>query len=290
MSIFAREWLKLRESADLGARDAALARQFGAALPRRTGKPLRLIDLGAGGGANCRALLPRIGGDQDWILIDRDRDLLAAQTEEFTLWARRQGYPILAGGGRVMITAGKASWAVTSMLLDLARDQTALAALDADGVTASALFDLVSSRWLDDLVAFLAERRVPLFAALTVDGQRIWDPALADDAILAEAFQRHQATDKGFGPALGGAAPRALAKALAAEDFRVTEAASDWHLDARDRVLLDELIAGEARAAREIDPERSAIFAAWEKQRRDQLENGRLKLTIGHRDLLALPG
>src|SRR4029077_8928548 len=98
---------------DLGARDATLARQFGAALPRQSGKPLRLIDLGAGSGANCRALLPRIGGDQDWILIDRDRDLLAAQTEEFTLWARRQGYPILAGGGRVIVTAGNATWIVT---------------------------------------------------------------------------------------------------------------------------------------------------------------------------------
>jgi len=290
MSSFAREWLRLRESADLGARDAALARQFGGALPRQTGKPLRLIDLGAGSGANCRALLPRIGGDQDWILIDRDRDLLAAQTEEFTLWARRQGYPILAGGGRVTITAGNATWTVSGMLLDLARDQAALAALDADGVTASALFDLVSSRWLDGLVAFLAERRVPLFAVLTVDGQRAWDPALAEDAILAAAFQRHQATDKGFGPALGGAAPRALAETLAAKGFRITEAASDWHLGAQDRALLDELVAGEARAAREADPARGAVFAAWEKQRRDQLENGWLKLTIGHRDLLALPG
>jgi hypothetical protein len=290
MSSFSCDWLKLRESADLGARDATLARQFGAALPRQSGKPLRLIDLGAGSGANCRALLPRIGGDQDWILIDRDRDLLAAQTEEFTLWARRQGYPILAGGGRVVITAGNATWIVTGMLLDLARDQTALAALDADGVTASALFDLVSARWLDDFVAFLAERRVPLFAVLTIDGQRAWDPVLADDAILAAAFQRHQATDKGLGTALGGTAPRALATSLAAKGFRITEAASDWHLGAQDRALLNELVAGEARAARESDPARSAVFAAWEKERRDQLENGRLKLTIGHRDLLALPG
>jgi hypothetical protein len=289
MSGFSRDWLKLRESADLAARDTALARQFGAALLRRAGEPVRLFDLGAGSGANCRALLPRIGGDQDWILIDRDRDLLAAQAEEFTLWARRQGYPILAGGGRIRITAGKASWNVTSMPLDLARDQAALHALDADGMTAAAFFDLVSSEWIEGLVAYLSRRRVPLFAALTVDGRRAWDPPLAEDAILAEAFQCHQTCDKGFGPALGGAAPKMLGEILAARGFRVTEAPSDWRLEARDRTLLAELIAGEARAARAARPEKGVVIATWEKQRRDQLENGRLKLTIGHRDLLALP-
>ena len=289
MSGFSREWLKLRESADLAARDAALARHFAAALPRRAGTPVRVIDLGAGTGANCRALLPRIGADQEWILIDRDRDLIAAQAEEFTTWARRQGYPILAGGGRMMITAGHASWSVTSHPLDLARDQASLTALEADGVTAAAFFDLVSAQWLEGFADWLAERRVPLFAALTVDGRRDWQPKLAEDEIVARAFQRHQTTDKGFGPALGSAASSTLAETLAARNFRIAEARSDWRIDAWNRPLFGDLIAGEILAAREAGAAPEAI-AAWEEQRRDQLENGRLRLMIGHRDLLALPG
>ena len=289
MSGFTRDWLRLRESADLAARDAALARHFATALSRRSGMPVRLVDLGAGTGANCRALLPRIGSDQEWILIDSDRDLVAAQSEEFTAWARRQGYPILAGGGRMMITAGHASWNVTSQPVDLARDQASLAALEADGVTAAAFFDLVSAGWLERFADWLVARRVPLFAALTVDGRRDWQPAVAEDTILREAFQRHQAIDKGFGPALGGAAPRMLVETLAGRNFRVTEARSDWHIGAWDRALLAALIAGETLAARAAGAAPEAV-AAWERQRQDQLENGRLKLMIGHRDLLALPG
>src|SRR5690348_1168976 len=138
MSGFSRAWLKLRESADLAARDPQLARRFAAALRRQPGRALQLIDLGAGTGATCRALMPRIVGDQDWLLIDHDPGLLAAQVEEMTLWARRQGYPILAGGGRITLTAGAANWHVTGQALDLAGDWEALEALEADGVTASA--------------------------------------------------------------------------------------------------------------------------------------------------------
>jgi hypothetical protein len=290
MSDFSRDWLKLREGADLAARDAVLARRFGAALRRRPDEPVRLIDLGAGSGANCRALLPRIGGDQDWILIDRDRDLIAAQSEEFTFWARRQGYPILAGGGRMTMSVGDARWRVTSLPLDLAREGATLDTLDADGVTAAALFDLVSSDWIDGFVAYLARRQLPLLAALTVDGRRVWQPPLPEDDLLAESFRRHQGRDKGFGPALGGAAPARLSEALGGKGFAIAQAPSDWQLSARDSALLAALIAGEAQTAYAVRPEHQTAIAAWEKQRREQLENGRLELTIGHRDLLALPG
>ncbi len=289
MTGFSRDWLKLREGADLAARDPALARRFGAALSRQAGKPVRLLDLGAGTGANCRALMPRIGGDQDWILVDSDSDLLAAQADEFTAWARRQGYPILAGGGRITIAAGAARWTVTSRRLDLARDWRELLTLDAAAITAAALFDLVSSAWIDEFATALAQHRVPLFAVLTVDGNRVWDPPHAADAVLDGAFRRHQATDKGFGPALGSNAPRFLAQTLAAKGFAVAEASSDWRLGGRDRALLAALGAGEAGVARELRPDQSEIIAAWEQQRYAELENGRLRLTIGHRDVLALP-
>lgn len=290
MSEFSRDWLKLRESADLAARDPALARRFGAALRRRPDQPVRLLDLGAGSGANCRALLPRVGGDQEWLLIDRDRALLAAQEEEFSLWARRQGYPILAGGGRMTITAGSARWSVTSVPLDLAREQAALDTFDADGVTAASLFDLVSATWLDGFVSFLLRRHLPLLAVLTLDGRRDWVPSLPQDEIVARGFRRHQVGDKGFGPALGGEASVRLAEDLRCQGFEIAQAPSDWRLGTRDRPLLAELVAGEAQAARETEPENGPDIAQWEKQRRNQLQSDTLKLAIGHRDLLALPG
>jgi hypothetical protein len=289
MSGFSRSWLRLREPADLAARDPGLARRFAAALPRKSGTAIRLVDLGAGSGANCRALMPRIAGDQEWILIDRDRALIAAQEEEFTLWARRQGYPILAGGGRITLTAGSARWSVTGMPLDLAREAAALAALHADGMTTAAVIDLVSARWIDGLAGDLVRRHLPFLAVLTVDGARDWAPPVAEDAIVGQAFRAHQIGDKGFGPALGGAAPAYLADALMKRGARVEQAPSPWRLDARQKPLLATLLADEAHVAREMAPNQGSEIALWEKQRREQLENGILSLTVGHCDLLALP-
>ena len=283
---FAADWLKLRESADLAARDSASARRFAAALPPGA---KRLIDLGAGTGSNTRALLPRIAGDQEWSLVERDRDLIAAQDDAFTAWARRQGYPIQTGGGRITIDAKPASWRITPRALDLAHDLERLATIEAHGFTAAAFFDLVSQSWLERFVALLQKQRLPLLAVLTVDGRRLWRPGSEHDAIVADAFARHQRRDKGFGAALGGDAADALQKLLRDAGFTVARAASDWRLGPRDAALLAALIDGETSAAREAAPEAQAQIDAWERQCRAQLASGTLALTIGHCDILALP-
>jgi hypothetical protein len=287
VSDFSLDWLRLRERADLAARAPSLARSFATALS--TARPSRIIDLGSGSGANARALLPRIAGDQQWSLVDANRGLLAAQAEEFTHWARRQGYPITAGGGRIAIDARPARWQLNTIPLDLAHDLASLDEIAADGVTAAAFFDLVSRDWLERFVGMLAARRVPLLAVLTVDGRRVWQPALDDDAIVASAFARHQHRDKGFGAALGGAAPATLEDLFAKAGFTIERAASDWRLGPSDDALLGTLLAGEAVAAREAAPGDADRIAAWEKQRRAQLDAHELSLLVGHCDLLALP-
>jgi hypothetical protein len=289
MSDFALDWLKLRESADLAARDPGLARRFAAALRREPGQPLRLVDLGAGSGANCRALAPRIGGDQDWSLVERDPLLIAAQESAFTVWARHQGYPVQAGGGRILVKPPGATWQIAATALDLARDLDLIARRHPHGIAAAAFFDLVSVAWTEHLVDWLARCRLPLLAALTVDGRRLWLPAAPEDAIVGAAFRRHQKSDKGFGPALGGDAADFLAAACAAKGFSIFEMRSDWRLDAAASDLLVELVIGEAEAARKAAPEQVGPIAAWEARRRDEARSGALSLTIGHRDLLALP-
>jgi hypothetical protein len=289
MSGFALDWLRLREGADLAARSPALARRFAAALKKRDDAPLRLVDLGAGSGANCRAVMPRIAGDQEWILIDQDRALIAAQGDEFSLWARRQGLPILAGGNRITITPPGRQWRIESLPFDLSSGLGHAVPNDVDGFTAAAFFDLVSTDWVEGFAAELGEMRVPMLAALNVDGRRLWEPMLDDDAIIAVAFAQHQTRDKGFGTSLGGDAPRVMEAAFTANGFTVEKIKSDWQLGSRDSALIDALIGGEANAAREASPAHHDVIARWESQRRAQLANGSLRLTIGHCDLLAIP-
>jgi hypothetical protein len=284
---FGLDWLRLREPHDLRARSRALGRQFGDAVRARAADATAdIVDLGAGGGANFRALAPLIPGDQDWRLVDRDRALLAHQSAEIAQWARGQGWRVTHGSGVVTVATGSAQWRAHSVELDLARDLADLP-LSAHGVTCAALLDLVSASWLEHLADRLAAAHAPFLAALAVDGRREWRPPHPDDAAIADAFARHQRGDKGFGPALGPDAPAAAERLFRARGCRVSTADGAWRLGANDGAMLAALIDGAAEAAGEADP--TLAVARWRDDRRAELQRGALRVAVGHVDILAEP-
>jgi hypothetical protein len=289
VSGFSHEWLRLRAPFDRAARDGALGRRFAASLRRGDAGPLRLIDLGAGTGANARALAPLISGDQDWLLVENDEGLIGWQAAEHIAWATREGYTVTRDPDWVIVADGLARWRFRPWRLDLAREiDTALAA-PCEGITMAALIDLVSAAWLDRLADRLARRRVPVLSVLTVDGRRHWQPDAPEDATVSDAFARHQKRDKGFGPALGAGAALYFGARLAAAGFAVTTAPSDWRVEPAQRAMLAALIEGEASAACEASPHAAVAIMGWAARRRGEMAGGRLSVAIGHRDILALP-
>ena len=177
MSGFSVDWLRLRAPFDRAARDAALARRFAAALPRAPGRPLRLIDLGAGTGANARALAPLISRDQDWLLEDHDAALLGWQAAETLAWAAREGYRAEKNAGAVVVATDAVRWRFSGRRIDLANELDRCLDGPCDGITMAALADLTSALWVDALATRLRRRRVPLLAVIAVDGRRLWHPA-----------------------------------------------------------------------------------------------------------------
>jgi len=285
---FAPDWLRLREPHDSAARSRALGRRFGAAVRARAGTDAaQLVDLGAGTGANFRALAPLVPGNQEWRLVDRDPALLSLQASEIAQWARGQGYPAAHGSDAVTVTGGAAMWRAHGAAADLARDLANLPLARAHGVVCAVFLDLVSAAWLQELIERLTSERLPFLAALTVDGRREWRPPHPDDAALNEAFRRHQQTDKGFGPALGPDAPGEAVAGFEAAGYRVSAAPSDWRLGANAETLIDELAAGAAEAATAISPGSAEIFARWRDSRLN--ERAGRALIVGHVDILALP-
>ncbi len=253
MESFAPDWLALREEYDAAARSRPLARAFLAALPRR----VRVADLGCGRGANACYLAHAGRPDLRWRLVDGDVRLLAQ-------------------------ARGRLSGAETRCA-DLARADAGMLLRGCGGVTASALCDLVSGAWIDALVRAAARHRLPLLLALSVDGRVVFAPEGDADAAVLAAFRRDQRRDKGFGPALGPAAPSRIARALRRHGYAVRTARSDWRLGSGDGVLLRALIAGFAAVA-------PADSAAWRGARERQIAAGALTLRVGHVDILGLPG
>ncbi|MET0507923.1 MAG: class I SAM-dependent methyltransferase [Burkholderiaceae bacterium] len=308
---FEVDWLALREPADHAARAiGAIERSLS------TRSRWRGLDLGGGTGSNLRYLIPRLGADQDWLLVDHDPRLLAAATGCFARWSAASGFAYRSEGDAVAIAGPDWSARVRCRQADLAAigvagvPSSTGSAPPLDGgfdlITAAALLDLVSEDWLARLIAWCAAQRVAWLFALTYDGRIEWRPPLADDGAVAAAFDRDQRRDKGFGPALGPGAVDALRRLATAAGYRVASVAADW------RFALDHPAATEATAAggtandataneAAMIQDRLAIdFAAvaartaqfgpgrietWLQARRALIAAGQSSLVVGHHDL-----
>jgi hypothetical protein len=281
VSRFAATWLALREPYDHAARSAALADRFAAAV----GTAPQLLDLGCGTGSNVRYLAPRIPGAQRWRCLDHDGSLLKAARTALQDWGDRQGWPSQDREGDLVLARPDGEILVRFALADLARNGLADDNGTA-GLTASALLDLTSAAWLERLAGRCY--RAPLLMALCFDGRLTFEPAISEDSEVRERFAAHQRNDKGFGPALGPAAAGRLAGLLRARGCEITLDPADWRLGPGDGPLLRATLEGIVRAVREIAQDPG--LDRWAALRRRQLRAGALRLTVGHLDLLALPG
>lgn len=162
-----------------------------------------------------------------------------------------------------------------------------------DGVTivaASALFDLCSADFSEQFVERLARRQIGLYAALNYDGVMKWSIRHPLDAQVIEDFNRHQRSDKGFGPALGPDATAHLSTLCETYGFTVITADSGWRLGPSSAELQREFLAGLQRPILEIGNVDNASLEDWLDFRRSKIGVDGSLCIVGHTDFLALPG
>jgi hypothetical protein len=283
MSGFSSDWLALREGADRRARNGELANAVSAWFALRPS--INVVDLGCGTGSNLRATAPLLPNNQTWRLIDGDADLLSAARGALRSWADEKSE---SEDGSLILKKGHAAITVAFEQRNLALPIDGLFAGKPDLVTASAFFDLVSPQFIKAMACAAGEQRAAFYAALTYNGLQRWAPHRPADSQMAAAFNRHQFTDKGFGPAAGPEAAALLAEQLRLEGYCVLEGESPWRLGAGDRTLIAELQRGHAIAVLELGaidaraaPDAKTV-ETWVKTIRSEAQ-------IGHTDLFATP-
>lgn len=281
MSAFSASWLAEREPADARARRPELV----AVLPKA---PSAIVDLGTGTGSNLRWLAPRLGRGQKWILVDHDPVLLASVRRKLGDWATESGYEFSETDDDCRISGSGFDLSLGIVALDLASGLEALDLPIGGLVTASALLDLVSRDWLEALVSQIVASRSSALFALSFDGRVSFEPTLDDDAAIVSLLNRHQLTDKGFGPALGPDGWRTAAGLFEASGFDVRVAESEWQCNADDGAMLQTLIDGWVDCAVSMAPGRKPALRNWHRQRRHQIEHGGIRVLVGHRDVAAV--
>lgn len=263
------EWLDLREGADAAARSRELVGELQRLLPV-SGVGV-IHDLACGTGAMGRWLAPLLPGRQHWVLHDRDAALLDVA-------AARCPAPA-ADGAPVDVETR------CSDITRLDSDDLAGAGL----VTASALLDLLTREELDGLLDVCVAAGCPLLLTLSVVGHVELGPADALDARVAAAFDAHQRRMTDRGRLLGPDAVAAAVAELSTAGCEVLVRRSAWRLGPADAGLAAAWFRGWIAAACEQEPELADEAAAYARGRLTAAQAGRLAVTVGHTDLLALP-
>ncbi|MFZ4787497.1 MAG: class I SAM-dependent methyltransferase [Beijerinckiaceae bacterium] len=277
MTGFSADWLALREEADHAARNEDLALKVANHLAGHD-CPL-ILDLGCGTGSNLRALAPLLGLEQHWHLIDLDPDLLSHAKAQLRDWA---DYAEVVHSSLVLYW-GEQRITVDCSQVDVNKDLAILFNKPPQLVTAAAFFDLVSEQWIAGFAQQLLQHSTPFYTVLTYDGEEQWQPPYPEDQTVLAAFHRHQASDKGFGPAAGPKATQCLQQAFSLGGYEVMTAPSPWILNAQEHPdLMLALGQGIGEAAAHF-ADQTAI-ANWQ----DALHYRR-HVVIGHQDLFARP-
>lgn len=246
----AADWLGLRRGADWAARSHATP------LVRRCAQHLAgggtVIDVGTGTGSNHAYLAPQFPGSR-WILLDHDAELLRH---------------IDAPGAR-LVEGG-----IESLPQLMGRVEGTCV------LTCSALLDLLSRDQLTLLVDVIAEHGAFGLFAMSVDGTAGLTPGHPDDAVVLDAFNRHQRRRERPGPD----AAEFLATLARRRGLVVDAVATPWRLSASS--LTERLLDERGAAAREQAPELRERIDEW---RRARLAEPELRIEIGHLDLLITP-
>lgn len=285
MTQFDPGWLAKREAADHRARDRDLTQQLIARM--NTFKHIRALDLGCGTASNARFLSPLFDAPQDWQLFDYDAQLLELGADLLASMPDHQRV-IDPTASAYEVRSEQTNRHFSADLADL-NQLGDVNFSDLNLVTGSALLDLVSERWLEELVMHCVGVRPVIFFVLNYNGEFSLSPAHDTDPLVQQAVNEHQLTDKGFGPALGPRAWHLLEQQLEKAAYQVVTAPSTWHLKSEDAALQQELLSGWALAAVEQQPNHQQAFAQWLAIRAQQSARGQLTIEVGHQDLLGIP-
>jgi hypothetical protein len=261
-------WLAARVAADTMAREATVS----TLLPQLTehvgpgpDTDVRIIDVGAGSGANQRWLAPRLPFRQQWVHLDNDPSILS-QTPD---------------AGRTEFVVGG-----IDALGQLLEGRPTSGIRRPEAITCAAVLDVLTRRDLALLCDLISDRRVPALLSLSVTGEMTIRPSERADGALLDAFNAHQRRDGRAGPD----APDLVVKQCRRTGVRVEAVSTPWVLNAtNDRFFLERFLRERVAAAVEHEPALGPAGASWLRHRLAQLDHPDTRITVGHRDLLLLP-
>jgi hypothetical protein len=279
-------WLEARYPYDARARNREIERIVRGEL---AGRPLlRLVDLGAGLGANVRYYAEIFDGDQEWHCLERDRGLCRLFKPRLKKWGACRGWSGRETSQGLFFLKNGKKVAVRLLRSSFLPFPDELARLRPDLATANAVFDLLTTGEFLGLAAALSGRAIPLLATLNYASMRFVPSSPADRRIVA-LYESHMTKPGSNGAAMGPGCARTMEGILKDAGYRVLKKESHWRISRQDGRLLDLLLryieaAVMSSPAAKIE---GGEMRAWAAGKRAGVGSGEVEVRITHLDFYA---
>lgn len=276
-------WLDCRFPFDVRARHAATEAAMLADLP--LDRPVRLVDLGCGNGANIRHLWQRISASQHWTLIDQDVKLLTAALAGMEELGEAAGYlPDSTGSDKLTLRKGDHVVKIQTRHTSLLEVAEVVSLAETDVVMANAVFDLFSELQTDRVLSTLWPHTA-IFLTLNYTGME-FAPSHPDDGTVIGWYESHMQRPQAFGQGMGADGPAMIEAWIQKHDGAFQFGDSVWEILPHDTEMLSYLLGFMEEAIPELplSQDELDVLNNWLAVRGAQLDAGTLYCKVFHRD------
>lgn len=249
-------------------------------------KFIRILDVGAGLGANIRYYACRLACDQEWILVEKDLSLARTCLTELSRWAESNEWDcrVVAGGLEIRQQHRRILVHILTTSIVNLEDPINLSRLDL--ATANALFDLISKVQLFALVTKLSSYRIPIYATMNYRSM-FFEPQSEEDLAYIGLYEHHMRRRRDFGFAMGRDCSDLMITCLENMGYEVSSGKSMWMVTSADRKMLRHMLTFMEVAISELlaTPTEFAKLDKWVFNKLRQADRGQLELRVEHMDI-----
>lgn len=278
------DWLRERYRFDAAARSKKL--EVGVVDQFRGRSPMRILDVGAGLGANTRYYANLLHGDQEWTLVEQDTSLAGCCVSDLSGWAESnawdygivpEGLEIRQRHKRIAICVVATSMFNLEGFVDLSFVDLAMA---------NAVFDLLSEEQFLSLMGLLTSYRLPILATINYRSMH-FQPQEEDDFEYIGLYERHMRRHQDFGFAMGPNCSDIMIAWLQDRGYEVRSGESIWIVTSADRrmmgymlTFMQSAISGLLATSAEL-----AELEKWVSNKLKRADRGQVALHVEHTDV-----
>jgi hypothetical protein len=282
-----KDWLYRRFEFDMKSRN----RQLESTLMERLNaqpRPLTILDLGTGTGANFVYLSQKIEGPQHWVLLEKDPRFTSSLTSSLRTFGEYLPKKAFERW-RDRLQLNEITYEIKRG--DFTEEVEAFHQHQFDLITANAVFDLNSADQFSQLVRRIKASQpaaAQLYFTIHLDQGLQFFPPDAHDSRVKQYFHGHMQRAQNFGQAMGADAAHIMRQIFKSHGYSCLVGDSSWQVSPQEsEFLLDNLNFIEKSLTDISDTEFFSEFQQWYKRRQTQLAQQSLSMTIANCDLLA---